>query len=163
MINTFIATLASCPYFIVFTGIYSIASVFTLSILLRHVPGKIKPEISKEDALKVVQCLIETLPKRKHYSFLAALPDSLPPQVRINQVDLANSFQILTSNQTLTYLIKIKSTLYLFGCVDYADLFFKCITTNLVTPELNTLFEMLTCKRIVNTHDFVEQFVKKIS
>lgn len=131
-IDSFVSWLASCPYFVVFTGFCSIVSVFALGKILNDLRHKIKIDVSQDCSNYLVsrfsdylycevsffnRCQILPLSYEEAFTYL-----KLNPQ----KIDFHSSFFIHMSGSSVAILLKYRHKLYLFMSQNFT-LPFHCV------------------------------------
>lgn len=165
--NDFIIWLAACPHFVVFTGLCSIASIFTLASIAYFLHPVIKPDYPPDIGQKVTLKLIERLDKssgryQKTFSFTEA-PAEYLPNVRIDKIDLPNSFTITIPREVKFYLISYRRHLYIFAnCCKIEVNDTKCIASNVETKEVNDLLALLLKEHKLEADAFINSLFAKI-
>lgn len=166
--NDFIVWLAACPHFVVFTGLCSVASIFTLASIAYFLHPVIKPDYPPDVGQKVTLKLIERLGKtsgryQKVFS-LTSKPAEYFPKVRIEKIDLSNSFTIAISREVRFYLIKYRRHLYLFAnCCQIEINNTKCIASDVKTKELKDLLELLLKEYKLEPEVFINDLFSMIN
>lgn len=164
--NDFVVWLAACPHFVVFTGLCSIASIFTLAYIAYLLQPVIKPDYPPDIGQELVTRLINRIGSPNVQDRLLSIKTDATmslPGISPEKIDLQNSFEILTSQEIQFYIVKYRRHLYLFvNCCDFRVSNIKCVASDIKTKDLKLLLGIIIRVTRVEHDTFIDNVFARI-